>query len=74
VRTEGTFVLRYAFFDIFATRAPDAPDARRVLATAHSAPFQVYATKAFPGLQVRPRPAFLHPTRTHAPPGIDRAH
>jgi hypothetical protein len=54
VRLEGYFFLRYTVFDVFGikpgnTQAP-------VLASATSTRFEVYSSKAFPGLQVTTLP------------------
>jgi hypothetical protein len=43
-------VLRFTFFDLFS-RTPGTTESP-VLAQAYSTPFQVYATKLFPGLEV----------------------
>ncbi|KDQ56818.1 hypothetical protein JAAARDRAFT_158048 [Jaapia argillacea MUCL 33604] len=48
VKVEGTFILRYRFFDIFSRAAHtlDMP----VLAECYGGSFKVYSTKEFPGL------------------------
>lgn len=49
MRIEGTFILRYRVFNIFA-RAHGSQDIP-VLAECYGGPFKVYSTKEFPGLR-----------------------
>lgn len=49
VQREGTFVLRYRVFDIWATVA--GPDQHPILAECYGGTFRVYSTRDFPGLQ-----------------------
>ena len=49
VRTEGTFILRYRFFDIFS-RILGHNDLA-IQAECYGGSFRVYSTKEFPGLQ-----------------------
>lgn len=48
VKIEGTFVLRYRVFNIFAEAEGDTEIP--VLAECYGGPFKIYATKEFPGL------------------------
>ncbi|KAI0666818.1 velvet factor-domain-containing protein [Trametes maxima] len=48
VRMEGTFVLRYRCFNIYAQRAAFSPVS--VLAECYGGPFKIHSTKEFPGL------------------------
>lgn len=48
MRIEGTFVLRYRVFNIYAkTDGTDIP----ILAECYGGPFRIYSTKEFPGLR-----------------------
>ncbi|KAG6853519.1 hypothetical protein C0991_003514 [Blastosporella zonata] len=49
VKTEGSFILRYRFFDIFSK--PHNYCDLAVQAECYGGPFRVYSTKEFPGLQ-----------------------
>ncbi|KAI0644235.1 hypothetical protein C8Q79DRAFT_135149 [Trametes meyenii] len=46
---EGTFVMRYRCFNIFAQRAASPPVS--VLAECYGGPFKIHSTKEFPGLR-----------------------
>ncbi|KAJ8522082.1 hypothetical protein ONZ45_g1269 [Pleurotus djamor] len=49
VKIEGTFLLRYRFFDL--TVLPSGCEHFIIQAECYGGPFQVYSTKEFPGLQ-----------------------
>ena len=58
IRTEGMFRLKFTFFDLMCNREPLAPpsgdslaDYSPLLASAYSAPFQVWSAKKFPGVR-----------------------
>ena len=63
MRTEGTFILRYRVFNLFA-RVNGATDNIPILAECYGGPFRIYSTKEFPGLRpstelTKARPSFL---------------
>ena len=48
MRIEGTFILRYRVFNIYAkAEGIDIP----ILAECYGGPFRIYSTKEFPGLR-----------------------
>jgi hypothetical protein len=51
VRNEGTFILRYRVFNIFAKVLGRTDSSVPVLAECYGGPFRIYSTKEFPGLR-----------------------
>ncbi|KAJ7181454.1 velvet factor-domain-containing protein [Mycena crocata] len=49
VRLEGSFILRYRFFDLFSQ--PDGCTSPSIMAECYGAPFKIYSTKEAPALE-----------------------